>query len=137
MRVGADSPPPICALFSAESGCVSLVGSYLSLKEITVYYLSTAQHDFVLVRSHSISRGTNLLSLSLSLAHVCALYMFCVVSVRHQVPKKHFETALDWLGKKLCSSKPNSITPPPRPPPSPYVHNLVTFPTQLFAARCP
>lgn len=82
----------------SESGCVSLVGSYLSLKEITVYYLSTAQHDFVLV------------------------------------PKKHFETALDWLGKKLCSSKPNSITPPPRPPPSPYVHNLVTFPTQLFAA---
>jgi len=81
----------------SESGCVSLVGSYLSLKEITVYYLSTAQHDFVLV------------------------------------PKKHFDTALDWLGEKLCTNKPNSIIPP-RSPPSPYVHNLVTFPTQLFAA---
>jgi hypothetical protein len=37
-------------VLAAESGCVSLVGSYLSLKDITVYYLSTAQHDFVLVR---------------------------------------------------------------------------------------
>jgi hypothetical protein len=38
----------------SEAGIVSMVGSLLGLKEIGVYYLSTAQHDFVLVQQKNL-----------------------------------------------------------------------------------
>jgi len=50
MQTSSPLPALSYSLFTAEGGTVAMVGKLLAQKEIAVHYLSTFQHDFVLVR---------------------------------------------------------------------------------------
>ena len=57
MQTSSPLPALSYSLFTAEGGTVAMVGKLLAQKEIAVHYLSTFQHDFVLVR-HLSFRGS-------------------------------------------------------------------------------